>query len=248
MNRSGFAIAIAVGMAACGGSSVTSETSVAEVLGVPEGFPLPIIADDNPPTEAKIALGRHLFYDVRLSENQTQSCSSCHTQERAFADDVAVSLGSTGEALARNSPTLTNVAYNATQTWANPLLRTLEEQHRVPIFNETPIELGAAGHDDEILARFADDARYQDLFDAAFPEDPTVTFDHIVKALASFSRTLISGDSAFDRYVYGGDKNAMSASALRGLGCSSPTNVLFNATIVMEALTFQSRPFTKVQN
>jgi len=78
----------------------------------------------NPPTPAGIELGRHLFYDVRLSGNGTQSCSSCHIQALAFSDGKALPTGSTGEAILRNSPALVNVGYNATLTWANPALTT----------------------------------------------------------------------------------------------------------------------------
>src|SRR5262245_8709639 len=87
---------------------------------LPPGFPAPRVPDDNPMTAEKVELGRHLFYDMRLSGNQTQACASCHKQELAFSDGLTVPLGSTGERLRRNAMSLTNVAYNATFTWAHP--------------------------------------------------------------------------------------------------------------------------------
>lgn len=185
---------------------------------LPEGFPLPTVPDDNPMTEEKVELGRFLFYDQRLSANQTQSCSACHFQEIAFTDAKAQPVGSTGESHLRNSPTLTNVAYNATLTWSSPTLTELERQLLVPVFGEFPHELGVSGHEDEVLQRFIDDPMYQERFAQAFPdEDDPVTWSNLVKALASFSRALISGNAPYDQYVYGGDKSALSPSAIRGL-------------------------------
>lgn len=185
---------------------------------LPEGFPLPAVPDDNPMTEEKVELGRFLFYDQRLSANQTQSCSSCHFQHLAFTDAKAQAVGSTGEVHPRNAQTLTNVGYNATLTWANPTLTELERQILVPIFGEFPHELGVSGHEDEVLQRFIDDPMYQERFAQAFPDeaDPA-TWNNLVQALASFSRALISGNSPYDQYVYGGDKSALSPSAIRGL-------------------------------
>ncbi len=116
----------------------------------------------------------------------------------------------------RNSLGLTNSAYTSKLTWANPNLDQLEQQILIPMFGEFPVELGITGHEDEVLARFKQDALYLDLFEAAFPDhsDP-VGFDSIVKALASFVRVLISGDSPYDRYR-SGDSNAISESAVRG--------------------------------
>ena len=167
---------------------------------------------------AKVELGRHLFYDTRLSGNASASCASCHRQERAFTDGLPRALGSTGELHPRSSMTLTNVAYNATFTWANPTLESLEDQIRIPLLNDNPIELGVAGNEDLVLARLREAARYRELFRAAFPElaEP-ITLDNVTKALASFSRTLISGGSAYDRLVYLDERESLSASARRGM-------------------------------
>lgn len=184
---------------------------------VPPGFPPPYVPPDNPMTAEKVELGRFLFYDRRLSANGTMACASCHVQARAFSDGQATPHGSTGEPLPRNSQGLANVAYYSTLTWANPVLTDLERQILIPMFSEFPVELGITGHEAEVLARFRADPQYQALFTAAFPDeaDP-YTWGNIVKALASFSRALISADSPYDRYL-AGDLEALSGAALRGM-------------------------------
>jgi cytochrome c peroxidase len=169
-------------------------------------------------TVARIELGRHLFYDTRLSGNGSFACATCHQQARAFTDGRARAVGSTGALHARSSMSLANVAYNASLGWADPTLRTLEAQMAVPMFNEHPIELGLKGHETEVAARFAVEADDRDRFRVAFPDDETpVTLANIVKAIAAFERTLVSGDSPLDRYLYRDDKRAMSDAALRGM-------------------------------
>jgi len=184
---------------------------------VPSGMPLPVEPDDNPMTEAKFQLGRHLFYDERLSGNASQACSSCHKQEHAFADALATPIGSTDEVLTRNSQGLANVAYNATLTWANPSIVTLERQILIPLFAEDPVEHGINDENREIvLQRIVDEPVYQRLFLSAYPEQGgTVSYDNIIKAIAAFVRGLTSFDSPFDQYQRG-DRTAMSDSALRG--------------------------------
>jgi cytochrome c peroxidase len=136
----------------------------------------------------------------------------------AFTDTLTVGIGSTGEHHPRNSMSLTNVAYSSTLAWANPLLLSLEQQALVPMFGEFPVELGLAGMEDELLERMRADARYRRLFAEAFPEeDDPVSVASIVRAIASFGRTLISGSAPIDRYRLGLDDNAISASAVRGI-------------------------------
>ena len=126
---------------------VACQPDDAYVFDLPPGYPEPRVPDDNPMNEAKVELGRHLFYDTRLSGNQTQACASCHVQELAFTDGSAVSVGSTGEMTPRGSMSIVDVAYAATLTWANPVLRRLEDQALVPMFGEEPVELGeVVGH------------------------------------------------------------------------------------------------------
>lgn len=109
---------------------------------LPAGSPTPRVPASNPMTRPKVALGRHLFYDTRLSGNGRQSCGICHQQDRAFTDGPARSIGSTGEIHPRSALSLANVAYNATLTWANPSLVTPEKQMEAPLFGERPIEMG----------------------------------------------------------------------------------------------------------
>ena len=185
---------------------------------LPPGIPAPVVPANNPMSAAKVELGRHLFFDERLSGNGTQSCGSCHDQSRAFTDGLAVSLGSTGESTPRNAMALANVAYNASQTWANPSLVTLEQQALAPIFGEFPVELGVTNREAEVVARFREDATLRPMFEEAFPgqADP-VSMANIVFAIASYERSLLSFGSPYDRYFYGNDETAMSDSALRGM-------------------------------
>jgi cytochrome c peroxidase len=173
---------------------------------------------DNPITNAKVRLGRRLFYDTRLSGNGTFSCASCHQQARAFSDGRARAVGSTGQAHARSAMSLTNVAYNASYGWADGRVRTLEGQMAVPMFNEHPIEMGLKGHEGQIVARFAGDPADAALFRESFPgvADP-VSLDTIVKAIASFERTLVSAGSPFDRYLYRDERDALAPDAVRGM-------------------------------
>ncbi len=171
----------------------------------------------NPTTPEKVELGRHLFYDVRLSAQRNVSCASCHQQEHAFADTVALSLGTTGAATLRNSPSLVNSGYAATLTWFNPLLHDLEAQALVPLVGEAPIELGMANRDDLLRARLLAEPRYPALFAAAFPgQREPYTLQNVAAALASFQRALVSTRAPYDAYL-AGDESALSSSARAGL-------------------------------
>lgn len=197
------------------------DAAKAEMFGVvqrPSGFPEPKLGDATWPSESMFDLGRALFYETALSGNGTQSCASCHEQSRAFAQGHARSVGSTGQAHTRNASSLVNVAYNSTLTWADSGLTSLEEQIRIPLFGTSPVEMGAGERREEILAGLAQDPRYQAWFAAAFPQaDAPVTWENIIVALAGFVRSLISGESAFDRFVYHQETDALSPSQLRGM-------------------------------
>jgi cytochrome c peroxidase len=186
-------------------------------LDLPRGFPEPRVPADNPLSEAKIELGRFLFYDVRLSANQTQSCGSCHRQELAFTDGLPHAVGSTGEHTARGSMALGNVAYAATLNWANQAVVALETQARIPLFGVEPVELGLGGMEQVMEQRLRADPMYPAMFAEAFPaeEDP-ITVQNVLRALASFERALITGDSPYDRFQ-AGDTAALSESARRGM-------------------------------
>ncbi len=183
---------------------------------LPAGFPEPRVPADNPMTQEKVVLGRHLFYDKRLSGNGTFACSSCHLQSRAFADPLPRGVGSTGEVHPRGSMSLANVAYSPALTWGNPNMKSLEQQALVPMFGEEPVELGLAGQEEALLKRLGGDARYRRMFAAAFPAEAVpLNVRNLTKAVASFERTLISGASPFDR-AQRGEVGAMSVSAKRG--------------------------------
>ena len=169
-------------------------------------------------SETKVRLGRRLFYDTRLSGNGTFACASCHKQALAFTDGLAHALGSTGQAHPRSAMSLANVAFNASYGWADGRARMLEAQMAVPMFNEHPIEMGLKGNEAAIVARVAGDRSDAALFAAAFPGETTpVTLDNIVKAIASFERTLVSAGSPLDRYLYRDDRTAMTPEAQRGM-------------------------------
>ncbi len=218
---------------------------------LPPGFPAPRVPTDNPMGVEKVELGRRLFHDRRLSGNGSMACASCHVQARAFTEDRATSVGSTGEVHPRNAMSLANAAYNTTQTWANPLLVALEAQALIPMFGTDPIELGLAGAEDALLARLAADPDYPPRFARAFGDD-TITLDRVVKAIAAFQRALITVDSPYDRFFYRGDVAAMSEAALRGLDlffserlecfhCHGGFN--FNAASVHATSGFVETPF-----
>lgn len=188
---------------------------------LPVYFPEPNVPKDNPMTKAKVALGRHLFYDKRLSINGEFSCASCHLQELAFTDGRATSVGATGEVHPRSSLGLANVAYMPTLNWANPAVTKLEDQLLTPMFGEMPREMGLTDeHFKKVQQTFAKDEKYRALFSKAFGEDQlfdkadSFSLEHISKAIASFERSIISADSKFDRHMQG--KVKLSDSEMRG--------------------------------
>ncbi|GAC1453420.1 MAG: di-heme enzyme [Steroidobacteraceae bacterium] len=185
---------------------------------LPRGFPTPAVPADNPMSDAKVALGRRLFFEPRLSVTGNYSCASCHEPARAFADGRRVAIGATGAALPHNAMALVNVAYNLSFGWTRPRLRSLEAQMLEPLLNEQPVELGMKGRERAVSAALAADPAYARDFAAAFPQQAApATFGNLVKAIAAFERTLISGDSPFDRYVFGGEHAALTPEAKRGM-------------------------------
>jgi cytochrome c peroxidase len=183
---------------------------------LPPGFPLPYVPPDNPMTTPKVELGRHLFYDERLSDNETIACATCHRPELAFTDGRAVTVGSTGQPHSRGAMSLANVAYSTTLTWSHPYMTELERQSAVPLFGDNPVELGF-GSEAELVQRLSSIAEYEPLFGTAFPGEPEpISALNVARALSTFERTLISGNSAYDRWSYGGEESALSDSARRG--------------------------------
>lgn len=184
---------------------------------LPTGFPYPNVPRDNPMTQEKVTLGRYLFYDKQLSLNQSQSCATCHQQSRAFTDGKAHGFGSTGQSHPRGPMSLVNVAYSPALTWANPNMRQLENQALVPMFGDDPVELGMSGKEEVLLERLRSDPVYQKLFAAAYRNQAfPFSLGNVTKAIASFERTILSGDSPYDRYRRGDDPTAISESAKRG--------------------------------
>ena len=147
-------------------------------------------------TVQKIELGRHLFYDRRMSVNGTTSCGTCHRQELAFTDGKGRAVGATGEQHRRGSMSLVNVAWNAAFEWSDRGVRSLEEQALRPMMSTSPVELGYGSVEKQFLAMARGDRVYGKLFPKAFPgeRDPWTTAN-VVKAIASFERTIVSRGS-----------------------------------------------------
>jgi cytochrome c peroxidase len=186
---------------------------------LPPGFPSPGVPADNPMSGAKVELGRRLFRETRLSVTGRIACISCHSPERAYTDGKPKALGAGGDPTQRSSMSLANVAYNAAYTWGDSRIDTLEAQMRMPLFNEHPIELGLKGHEAQVVERLSADESYRQDFARVFGHGASaVSIDNVIKAIAAYERTLISGRSAFDRYVFDDDHSALSPSAQRGMG------------------------------
>src|SRR5210317_495380 len=184
---------------------------------LPPDVPVPVVPADNPMSKAKVELGRWLFYDKRLSGNETMSCASCHIQALAFTDGKPRSIGSTGEIHPRSSMSLVNVAYASRLTWANPLLDRLEDQALTPLLGDNPVEMGLGGSEDRFADLLRSEEHYSRLVRKAFPGDADPhSLLNGVRSIAAFVRTIISFDSAYDRYM-SGDEDALNASAQRGL-------------------------------
>lgn len=184
---------------------------------LPDNYPRPAVPADNPLTPVKVELGRWLFYDTRLSLTGTFSCASCHQQARAFTDGLPKSVGATGEPHPRAAMSLVNAGYASRLTWANHLLDRLEIQALTPMFGENPVEMGMAGRESEIVEMLKGDIRYRTMFAEAFPTDSDpYSILNLVRAIASFVRSIVSFDSPYDRFV-GGDSAAMNAAQIRGM-------------------------------
>jgi cytochrome c peroxidase len=165
---------------------------------------------DNPYSRAKWELGRALYYDTRLSADDTVSCASCHDPKFAFTDRLNVSKGVKGQFGTRSAPTIINRAFSLAQFW-DGRAGTLEEQVKGPIAN--PIEM--ANTHTAVVEKLRGIAGYRVMFQSAFGGEE-ITIDHVAKAVATFERTVLSGNSAYDRYQ-DGDQKALSAAQVRGL-------------------------------
>lgn len=169
-------------------------------------------------SQAIVELGRWLFYDRRLSVNERIACATCHRQELGFSDGRAVSIGATGAPLRRNTPGLLNSGELTALTWANPQVRTLEEQIARALFAADPPEMGVAGNEQPVIDRLRADPNYRRRFAAAFPaDDDPFTWERVIAALAAFTRSLQGRNTPYDRYMYHGETTALTESARRGM-------------------------------
>lgn len=183
----------------------------------PAWAPPPPEPASNPSSEAKVELGRRLFYDGRLAADGMRACATCHQQARSFSEPLQYSWGVTGEQTTRNAPMLANVAYARMLTWVNPTVSALEEQALGPMLGQNPVEMGMAGQEEEILVRLSEVPVYRDLFARAFPETGgAITLKAVVQSIAAFERTLVSLNAPWDRAHRGGEPSAMSDAARRG--------------------------------
>jgi cytochrome c peroxidase len=198
------------------GSMAGVRSEAAFAWNLPRGFPAPRVPADNPITPEKVALGRHLFYDTRLSGNGQQACATCHEQARAFTDGRARAIGSTGEVHPRSSMSLANVGYASALTWGNPTITRLEDQALVPMFGDHPVEMGLTKSGDALIARLRTVPTYQHLFASAFGDGDVTSVTNITRALASFERTIVSGRSPYDRYHFAREDDAITDAAKRG--------------------------------
>jgi len=192
-----------------GGRTVPMGTPVE--IKPPLGLPPVPIPSDNPPTTETIALGRRLFFDSRLSVDNTVSCASCHQPALAFSDAKRLPEGVGRQKGRRNAPSLLNVAYREAFFW-DGRSPSLEAQAQEPVQNPLEMAHTLQGAVERLMA----DSSYRAAFEKAFGPGP-VTYEEVGKALASFERTLLCGNSPFDRYFYGHDPSALSESAKRGL-------------------------------
>ena len=184
--------------------------AAAQPLGLP---PLPVPAD-NPMTPEKIALGSALFNDTRFSTTGAVSCATCHDPAKGFTDSpLKTSEGINKLTGTRNAPTVINAAYFEKQFW-DGRSPSLEDQSQHPFLN--PVEMGQPNHA-PILKLVRTDPTYTGMFKQSFNVEPAaITMDHVMKAIATFERTVVAGDSPFDKWYFGKDKTAMSESAVRG--------------------------------
>ena len=213
--------------------------------------PLPTVAPapaDNPTTAEKVELGKMLYHDPRLSSTGTVSCASCHNTMLGGEDNRPNSMGVNGQTGGRSAPTVWNSAFNHVQFW-DGRAASLEEQAAGPVTN--PIEMGMKSWDD-VVARLKTIEGYQAAFAAAFGPE-SISKDTATKAIAAYERTLITPNSAYDKYV-GGDQNAMTEQQIRGmekaieLGCTGcHSGPAFNGPGMFQKFPMHSNQYFEAQ-
>lgn len=192
-------------------STNTPQTAAvaSNLLGLP---PVPV-PTNNPQNPAKIALGDKLFHDKRFSIDGTISCASCHDSNKGFTDNLPVSIGHHGLTGTRNAPTVINAAFYKSQFW-DGREPDLEGQSKQPFIN--PVEGGLPDHQ-PILDILRNDTDYKTAFAEIFKvSGDQLTMDHVAKAIASFERSIVAGNSPFDRYYFKGEKSALTEQQQRG--------------------------------
>jgi cytochrome c peroxidase len=205
-------------------------------LGLPSPLPVP---ENNPQTPEKIVLGRHLFFDRRLSPNDTMSCAMCHVPTQGFTvNETRLAVGINGQTIRRNPPTLYNVAYQRLLFYDGREF-TLEDQVISPLTN--PVEMGtpSIGYVVNKIRRLPG---YQERFLQVFGEDvSTLTLG---KAIASYERTLVSANSPFDRWYFAGEQNAVSNEVKRGFAIFMGKGQCFNChSVSKEGTLFTGQGF-----
>ncbi len=203
-----------VALGACASIAQSGESKIALKAGdpnlqhwlLPETPPYP---ENNKPTAERVALGKQLFFDPRLSRNGNMSCASCHSPMFGWSDGLPTARGHNGMLLGRASPTVINTAYNSIQMW-DGRKKDLEDQATGPM--EASVEMNS---DFTRMFKFLNNSKgYKAAFAKAYPEEG-ISKDTIAKAIASYERTIISNDSPFDRWIKG-DEKAMTEQQVRG--------------------------------
>jgi cytochrome c peroxidase len=181
---------------------------------IPKGIPADLwrkrIPTNNPMTAEKVALGQSLYFDKRLSTDGTISCATCHDPANAFTDHNAVALGASGKAGTRNAPTILNAMFSERLFW-DGRAGSLEEQAKQPLTNKFEMAMGSY---DAVVARLVAIPQYRRAFRLAFKSEG-ITIDTIAKAIATYERTQLSGNSPFDRFITG-NNNAITEAQKRG--------------------------------
>ena len=208
------------GSGGSGGDVPTEPSAPALPWALTEFPPLPAVMEDVP--EARIELGKALFYDPILSTDRETACATCHSELWGMSDTLPRAVGHSAGLIAgpdrrgpnvlrRNSPTLFNMAFRSS-FFLDGRTGTLEEQALLPLLTQDELDRDP----EEVIADLADIAEYVSLFAAAFPDDPGVTVDNFAAALAAFQRTFISSRSLYDGYV-DGDARALSDEMVEGM-------------------------------
>jgi cytochrome c peroxidase len=209
-------VCLALGISAASPSFVHADEdhdkrALARFVSAPVGLPPVPTPDDNPPTVDKIELGRKLFFDRRLSFNNTMSCGMCHIPEQGFTNnELATPVGFEGRTVRRNAPTIVNAAY-ATHIFHDGRETSLETQAIAPLIAQNEMANPSIGY---VIAKITQLEDYDGMFERTFGGGPTV--DRLGQAIAAWERTMIAGNSPFDRWRFAGEEEALTEQQKRG--------------------------------